>query len=105
MSRTAASIISGMPETNGSWTSPTAGGARARSIDLEGLNARLAGRVIDHTDNHGADRRIWSAALGERRDLYVYVPPGFDPGRAYPILVWLHGVFEDEATLIREGAL
>ncbi len=82
-----------------------ASGARARSIDLEGLNARLAGRVLDHTNNHGADRRLWSAALGERRDLYVYVPPGFDPGRAYPLLVWLHGVYEDETTFIREGGL
>jgi hypothetical protein len=80
-------------------------GARARSIDLERLNARLAGRVIDHTNKHGADRRIWSAALGERRDLYVYVPPGFDPGRAYPVLVWLHGVAQDEGSFIREGGL
>ena len=29
--------------------------------------------------NHGADNRIWSEALHEPRDLYVYLPPGFDP--------------------------
>src|SRR5438445_9795425 len=33
------------------------------------LNAKLTGRVLDYTANHGTDRRIWSPALGEKRDL------------------------------------
>lgn len=72
---------------------------------LDGVNGRLAGQVIDHTNNHGADRRIWSAALGEWRSLYVYLPPGFDPGRHYPVILWMHGVYEDESSLLRPGRL
>ena len=78
-------------------------GAHAR--DLASLNRRLAGHVVDHTANHGRERRIWSAVLGERRDLYVYLPPGYDPCRAYPVLIWLHGVYQDERTFIDEKAL
>jgi S-formylglutathione hydrolase FrmB len=52
--------------------------------------------LVDHTHNHGADRRIWSPTLGQKRDLYVYLPPGYDPGRCYPVLIWLHGIFQDE---------
>jgi hypothetical protein len=69
---------------------------------LERVNRRLAGRVIDHTHNHGADRRIWSAALGEWRDLYVYVPPGFDPHQAYPVVFWLHGIGQDEQSFLND---
>ena len=55
----------------------------------------VAGQVVDHTANHGVDRRIWSAALGQKRDLYVYVPPSFDPHQRYPVLLWLHGLSGD----------
>jgi S-formylglutathione hydrolase FrmB len=73
--------------------------------NLERFNARLAGRVVDYTHNHGADRRIWSNVLHERRDLYVYLPPGFDPGCRYPVLLWLHGIDEDEKSLLAFGGL
>jgi pimeloyl-ACP methyl ester carboxylesterase len=63
---------------------------------LERTNHRLCGRVLDFTFNHGADRRIWSPALGQRRDLYVYLPPGFDPSRRYPLAIFLHGAAQDE---------
>jgi enterochelin esterase-like enzyme len=69
---------------------------------LERINRRLAGRIDDHTHNHGADRRIWSSALGEWRDLYVYLPPGFDPAQSYPVMLWLHGVDEDERSFLNE---
>jgi S-formylglutathione hydrolase FrmB len=30
------------------------------------------------------------------RDLYVYVPPGYDPAKAYPVLLYLHLAYLDE---------
>jgi hypothetical protein len=74
-----------------------------RRGQLEALNHRLAGQVLDFTHNHGKDNRIWSEALGEPRDLYVYLPPGFDPARLYPIVIWLHGLGEDERGFIENG--
>jgi S-formylglutathione hydrolase FrmB len=67
-----------------------------RPWELDRLNAQLKGRVVDFTRNHGRDRRIWSPALGEKRDLYVYLPPGYDPAKQYPLLIWLHGFSQDE---------
>src|SRR5262249_47507013 len=29
-------------------------------------------------------------------DLYVYLPPGFDPHKCYPALLWMHGIIRDE---------
>jgi S-formylglutathione hydrolase FrmB len=71
-------------------------------IDLDRVNRGLYGHVVDYTANHGADRRIWSAALGERRDLYVYVPPGYDPNLRYPLMLWLHGFSQDEESFARD---
>ena len=64
------------------------------------LNQRLAGRVIDYTDNHGCDRRMCSRALGEKRDLYVYVPPGYDGVTQFPGVLWLHGIGQDERNFL-----
>jgi hypothetical protein len=75
-----------------------AGDAAAKQPDRH-----LAGQLVDRTHNHGADNRIWSAALGQRRDLYVYLPPGFDPCRAYPLLLWLHGINQDEKAFLEFG--
>ncbi len=66
------------------------------------IKRHLAGRLIEYTRHHGDDRRIWSEALHQRRDLYVYLPPGFDPCRRYPIMLWLHGINQDEQAFIRE---
>jgi S-formylglutathione hydrolase FrmB len=63
---------------------------------LDRLNQQLQGHVDDYTNNHGTDRRIWSEALGQWRDLYVYVPPGYDPSKCYPFILWLHGFGQDE---------
>jgi len=57
---------------------------------------RLCGQLLDFTANHGRDRRIWSAALCQRRDLYVYLPPGYDPSKKYPLAIYLHGAAQDE---------
>jgi hypothetical protein len=78
-----------------SWASS----ARAQVFDfvnLDRLNGRLCGRVVDHTWNHGEDRRIFSPILAQKRDLYVYLPPGYDPTVAYPLVVFLHGADIDE---------
>lgn len=65
-------------------------------VKLDRLNGRIQGEVLDFTHNHGADRRIYSPALDARRDLYVYLPPGFDPQRQYPVMLVLHGIAQDE---------
>src|SRR5262249_62399560 len=53
-------------------------------------------KIVDHTANHGKDNRIWSRSLYQRRDLYVYLPPGYDPSQRYPLILWLHGFTQDE---------
>ncbi|VTR98182.1 alpha/beta hydrolase [Tuwongella immobilis] len=60
---------------------------------------KLKGRLVDHTFNGEVDRRFYSPALEEKRDLYVYLPPGYTPARQYPLLLWLHGFAQDERNL------
>jgi len=82
---------------------------------LTRLNRSIAGKVLDYTHNHGVDRRGWSAALGQPRDVYVYLPPGYDGKKQFPALLTLHGVGQDEQKFldlvprldeaIRSGAL
>lgn len=69
-------------------------------VDLDRLNRTLKGRVDDYTRNHGRDNRIWSDSLGQKRDMYVYVPPGYDPEKRYPLVYWLHGYAQDEKTFM-----
>jgi hypothetical protein len=75
----------------------------ARPCKLDRLNRQLAGKVVDHTRNHGQDNRIWSNALGQKRDLYVYLPPGYDPCKKYPLVIYLHGFFDDENGFLNEA--
>jgi S-formylglutathione hydrolase FrmB len=70
--------------------------------DLERVNRRIQGQVVDHTDNHGADRRIWSTALHAKHNLYIYLPPGFDPQQRYPFMIWLHGFAQDERSFLKD---
>lgn len=74
-----------------------------RPLLLERYNRQLAGKVLYHTRNHGPDRRIWSNALGEKRDLYVYVPPGYDPCKKYPLAIYLHGFLDDETGFLEDA--
>jgi S-formylglutathione hydrolase FrmB len=71
--------------------------------ELEETNSRLHGQVVDFTHNHGDDRRIWSEALGAKRDLYIYLPPGYDPAKRYPMIIALHGYAQDERSFLRSG--
>ena len=77
-----------------------ASGWRKDSGALAKVNKRIQGRVIDYTANHGVDNRMWSRSLGQRRDLYVYLPPNYDPGQPYPIAIWLHMGREDESDFL-----
>ena len=76
-------------------------GGNNRPADLNRLNQQLLGKVHDYTANHGEDRRFYSEALGQKRDAYVYVPPGYDPAQRYPIVVWLHGWAQDETSFLK----
>jgi hypothetical protein len=67
--------------------------------NLDRLNRRLCGRLVDYTHNHGQDRRIFSPILGMPRDLYVYLPPSYDPRLAYPLIIYMHMAYVDEHTL------
>ena len=80
-------------------------GPPARAADLDELNTALAGRVLDFTHNHGGDHRIWSPTVGLWRDIYVYLPPGYDPNKAYPLFLWLHGFGGDENQFTRQVVL
>lgn len=63
---------------------------------LDRVNHTLAGQVLDFTHNHGCDRRIYSNALDQKRDLYLYLPPGYDGRTAFPAAIWMHGIGQDE---------
>jgi hypothetical protein len=67
---------------------------------LDRINRHIQGQVLDFSHNHGSDHRIWSEALHELRDLYVYLPPGFDPCQQYPIIMYLHAFRQDEQAFL-----
>jgi S-formylglutathione hydrolase FrmB len=85
--------------------SPPSMGQVFNGINLDRLNHKLRGQVVDYTSNHGQDRRIFSPILGMKRDLYVYLPPGYDPKTAYPMVLYLHTAYVDEHTLIAPGVI
>jgi len=64
------------------------------------LNKKLDGQVLDFTFNHGCDRRLYSNSLGEKRDIYIYVPPGYDGKARFPAILWLHGLGQDERSFL-----
>jgi S-formylglutathione hydrolase FrmB len=74
-------------------------------VNLERVNRRLSGHVVDCTQNHGSDRRILSPIPERPRDLYVYLPPGYEPGRAYPLVVYFHMAYVDEHFFVGSGML
>jgi S-formylglutathione hydrolase FrmB len=70
--------------------------SRHKVPELATVNCKLNGTVLDFTHNHGCDRRIYSPALDSKRDLYIYLPPGFDHSKRYPVIFYLHGLGQDE---------
>jgi S-formylglutathione hydrolase FrmB len=85
--------------------SPVSSHPIRRLTELDRVNAQLQGRVLDFTRNHGRDNRIWSPALQQKRDLYVYLPPCFDPCKQYPLALWLHGTAQDEFSFLHDVIL
>ena len=74
-----------------------------KKIELNHLNQELSGTVLDLTQNHGRDHRVWSRSLVEMRDMYVYLPPEFSREKRYPLVVWLHGYGGDERQFLRQA--
>lgn len=67
---------------------------------VEEVNDRLAGRVLDFSNNHRHDRRVYCPSLGQPRDVYVYLPPGYDGTTPFPLMIWLHGLGQDEKNFL-----
>lgn len=61
---------------------------------------RIQGQVLDFTQNHGRDRRIYSPSLCDKRDLYLYLPPGYCAEKQYPVMIVLHGILQDERAFL-----
>ncbi len=74
-------------------------------VSLDRVNGRLAGHVVDYTHNHGADRRNFSRVLNQPRDMYVYLPPGYDARNAYPLMLYFHFARVDEHEFIGSDQL
>jgi pimeloyl-ACP methyl ester carboxylesterase len=70
-------------------------------FDIVKIGRRLKGRIVDHTSNHAQDNRIWSRSLHQWRDLYLYLPPGYNKNQSYPIMIFMHPFAMDERTFLR----
>ena len=58
--------------------------ARAQLFHHDHTDACLHGTLVDFTRNSGCDHRMYAPSLCEYRDMYVYLPPGYDRSRQYP---------------------
>jgi enterochelin esterase family protein len=54
---------------------------------------------------HGDVAHVWydSPQLGLKRRMSIYTPPGYDKGKAYPVLYLLHGAGGDEEAWLTLG--
>lgn len=69
-------------------------------VKVSRINKKLAGSLVDFTDNSFHDRRFYSQALQAKRDMYVYLPPAYDPNKRYPLMICLHGFNQDECNFL-----
>lgn len=67
---------------------------------VEEINRGMAGQLLDFTENHRVDRRIYCPSLGSKRDVYVYLPPGYDGTTQFPLMIWMHGFGQDERNFL-----
>lgn len=56
---------------------------------------------------HGSVSReiYYSKAIGEWEQCFIYTPPGYQKGGAYPVLYLQHGMTENETTWVYNGKL
>ena len=66
------------------------------TVELAVIRHQIQGTLLDFTANHGRDKRVFSPSLGMCRDVYVYLPPCFDPSVKYPVVFFLQGYGHDE---------
>lgn len=59
----------------------------------------------NHNMEHGDVAHVWydSPQLGLKRRMSIYTPPGYDKGKAYPVLYLLHGAGGDEEAWLTLG--
>ena len=59
----------------------------------------------NHNVEHGDVAHVWydSPQLGLKRRMSIYTPPGYDKGKAYPVLYLLHGAGGDEEACLTLG--
>ncbi|MBP3711308.1 MAG: esterase [Bacteroidaceae bacterium] len=59
----------------------------------------------NHNVEHGDVSHVWydSPTLGMKRRMSIYTPPGYDKGKAYPVLYLLHGAGGDEEAWLTLG--
>ena len=59
----------------------------------------------NHNVAHGDVAHVWydSPQLGLKRRMSIYTPPGYDKGKAYPVLYLLHGAGGDEEAWLTLG--
>ena len=59
----------------------------------------------NHNVEHGDVAHVWydSPQLGMKRRMSIYTPPGYDNGKAYPVLYLLHGAGGDEEAWLTLG--
>jgi S-formylglutathione hydrolase FrmB len=77
-------------------TVPSARANVLDTVELAVLRHRIHGQLLDFTNNHQRDNRIYSPSLCQCRDVYVYLPPCYDPSLKYPVVFFLHGFAQDE---------
>ncbi len=61
----------------------------------------------NHNVEHGDVAHVWydSPGLGLKRRMSIYTPPGYDKGKAYPVLYLLHGAGGDEEAWLTLGRM
>jgi S-formylglutathione hydrolase FrmB len=72
---------------------------------VQRVNRSLHGQLLAFTCHSGVDHRIWSPALNQPRGLLVYLPPGYDPKKQYPLALFLHGAAQDEQFFLQALAV
>jgi len=78
----------------------TLGRFRHGRNELEQVQSCIGGQIVDFTCNHGRDNRFFSPALCTKRDMYVYLPPCYDPRKQYPLMIYMHGFSQDERSFL-----